>query len=215
MPAILRFSNGYPTDDRPVKSSVSIAPDGLVSVSAMFLVPDRRTGAMPVESALRASLFSGLRDVALQASQVFVESRSFEKVGGLHYLSINAVGAVNPPPTSSSTDISPRSFNKTVSRNIFGQTVTLQFSFDYLAETNTVSSVFIGANRFPLRVPEPQLIQVYNYRGNGVIFGNQTQGPFARNDDSLVATPRVLTSETVERRTRIVRLTRTAQLIYE
>jgi hypothetical protein len=211
MPSTVIFRQGYPSPSRPVRSSVSVDSDGLVSVSATFLIPDGGQNAMPIDSRLSPGLFAGLRSVSLQDSILFVEGRTCERVGGLLYLNISAVGAVNPPPIQSSTDISPRSFNKSLSEPSVG---SISFSFDYLAETNVVRATFVQARRFPLDIIPPNVVQVFNRAGFGTISRQGVTGERA-GKGLLTAYPRILTSETIERRSGIARVVRSAQFIYE
>jgi hypothetical protein len=211
MASTVIFRQGYPSSARPVQSSVSVAPDGLVSASATFLVSDGQQNAMPIDSQLSPGLFSGLRSVSLQESILFVESRTFEKVAGLLYLNIGAVGALNPPPLQSTTDISPRSFSKTF---VTPQGASLNYSFDYLAETNVVRATFVQARRFPLEIIQPKVVQIFNRRGAGNILSRPRAGINA-GTRPLTAYPRILISETIERRSGIARVSRSAQFIYE
>lgn len=214
MPATVIFKQGFPSLSRPVETSASIGSDGLVTGSVVFLVPQTSsTAGLTIGSPISPSLFSGLSDVALQG--LFIENRALEKRNGLFYLRLGVVGAVNPPIVERKRDVSPRGFSKSSSSD----SENAVFSFDYQAESYSISTVLAVGRRFPLQAPRPAAVNIWNISGSGFI---SQQGESGRYDSApitsaglIVARPRVLTSETLEQRAGIVRLTRTFQFVYE
>ncbi len=214
MPATVIFKQGFPSLSRPVETSASVGSDGLVTGSAVFLVPQASsTAGLTIGSPISPSLFSGLSDVALQG--LFIENRALEKRNGLFYLRLGVVGAVNPPIVERKRDVSPRGFSKSSSSD----SENTVFSFDYQAESYSISTVLVVGRRFPLQAPIPAAVNIWNISGSGFI---SQKGESGRYDSApitsaglIVARPRVLRSETLEQRAGIVRLTRTFQFVYE
>lgn len=200
-----------PSSSYPVTVSTSVGEDGLVTVSATFLVSEEETNALPIGFPIDPLLFSGTRTLDLQGS-LFVQARSLEKKNGLNYLVISAASALNPPVIIMSTNVSPRSHSFTFPFQRNDEQLSTTFLFDYLAETNTSSAVFTGDNEIKLEVPEPKLIETYNERTTGDTFttidGNLDIVKFS-------ATPRILTSRTVQKSANITRVTMTAQFVFE
>jgi hypothetical protein len=213
MPSTIIYKSGFPSTATPVETSASIAADGLVTGSAVFIVPSTGTTAYPVNSRISPSLFSSLTGINLQG--LFVESRSVENQAGLSLLRLGVVGAINPPVFQESINISPRSLNKSLTIN--DNTVT--FSFDYLAETISVSTALVVGSRVNIRVRNPNIISRWNARGSGFIaLWNPATGESAPPDSSgssIVVYARVLTSESREQRGGIVRVVKSSQFVYE
>ena len=225
MPSTVIFKQGFPSLTQPVETSASIGADGLVTGSAVFLVAPATTllstASLRVGAPISASLFSGLRDVVLQG--LFIETRNLEKRNGLTYLRLGVVGALNPPIVELKRDTSPRGFSKSESVVLFvidGQVTTdnIIFSFDYQAESYSASTVLVAGQTFALTVPEPKAVNTWNISGRGFI---SRQGDSGQYDSpplgvgGIIARPRVLTTESSEERTGIVRITKTSQFVYE
>jgi hypothetical protein len=214
MPAIIRYKSGYPSTSRAFETSANIASDGLVTGTASFLVSTSSYNAFAVNSGFDQSLIPSLEGARL--SGLFVESRSVEKRGGLWIVRVNVVGAVNPPVVERKIDISPRSLNK--SENRADDTIT--FSFDYSSETTSASAVLASRQSFDFNANTPQVVNVWNIAGSGIIssagVGGIREGRgISANRLFIVVYPRILFSETREERAGIVRITKTAQFIYE
>ena len=208
MPATLIYKSGYPSTSSAVETSATIGADGLVTGAAVFVVAES-SSAFPVNSVITKNLFSALNGVVLQG--LFVESRSLEKRGGLHFLRLGVVGALNPPVFEEKREISPRSLNKSLGEETF--------SFDYLAETISVSTVLTRGNITRVPIKNPNVVDRWNVAGRGVILPwNPERGDAAPPDtinNFIIAYPRILASESREERAGIVRITRSAQFIYE
>jgi hypothetical protein len=222
MPATVIYKQGFPNLERPVETSASIGADGLVTGSAVFLVAPAApattllsTASLSIGTPISASFFSGLRDVVLQG--LFIETRNLEKRNGLTYLRLGVVGALNPPIVERKRDVSPRGFSKSDEEYVF--------SFDYQAESHAASTVLTTGQAFTLIVPRPREINIWNIAGTGFISRIQESGkydqPTALPGEQFVATrgiiarPRVLINESSEQRVGIIRITKTAQFIYE
>jgi len=224
MPATVIYKSGFPSLNSPVETSASIGSDGLVTGSAVFLVapaapaaPLLSTASLSIGNRINPLFFSGLRDVSLQG--LFIETRNLEKLNGLTYLRLGVVGALNPPIVERKRDVSPRGFSKSASVQVSSaETETIIFSFDYQAESFSASTVLIIGSTFALTVPDPTSVNTWNISGRGFI---STKGDSSNYDlppasfGTIVARPRVLTTESSEERAGIVRLTKTAQFIYE
>jgi hypothetical protein len=75
MPASIQYKSGYPSATKPFETSASIAADGLVTGTALFLLSKPQDGARLVEGgAIKQGYFSSLASTAL--SGLFVESQS-------------------------------------------------------------------------------------------------------------------------------------------
>lgn len=212
MPATVIYRFGYPTTAKAVETSASVAPDGLVSGSAVFVV-NAESAAFPVNKPIDQSYFSSLKGLLLQG--LFVESRSLEKRGGLVFLRLGVVGAINPPVFEVKRDVSPRSISRSQQRSD-GNTDT--FSFDYHGETYSVSTILVQGSRINIPVPTPRALGIWNRIGRGSIARTQETGQFDTQDNpnaSIVVRPRILTTETREERAGIVRIVRSAQFVYE
>lgn len=216
MPSTIIYKPGFPTAATPLETSASVGSDGLVTGSAVFLVSAGAT-EYPINSRISQSLFSSLQGVRLQG--LFVESRSLEHRNGIYYLNIGVVGAINPPVFETRRDVSPRSFNKSGTIIVENQSATATFSFDYLAETITVSTIIVGNLETNISVPNPDLLQVWNQRGRGLILSwspnTGTYAPPNTFGSRILAYPRVLTTQTSEQRSNVVRISKSAQLVYE
>jgi hypothetical protein len=206
MPATINYKEGYPSTTKPFESSAAVGPDGLVTGSATFLLGGPSNIYM-VDQEISPKLFSSLIGIGL--SGLFVESRSMEKRGGLWTLRVNVVGAINPPIIERAVEISPRSFNKTGSITIDGEPFDLSLSFDYLAETTTATTVTTKKAFFEIEPFVPKVIERWNVRGVTRIGLN---GIFT---DLITANPRILTNETTEQRSGIVRVKKSAQFVFE
>jgi hypothetical protein len=219
MPSTVILKSGFPSIAVPVETSASIGSDGLVSGSILFLVGPKssplNTAGLSIGTPISPQLFSGLRDVVLQG--LFIETRNLEKRNGLTYLRLGVVGALNPPVVERKRDVSPRGFSKSSEEYVF--------SFDYQSESHTASTVLTTGQAFTLTVPRPREINVWNITGTGFISRIQESGkydqPNALPSEQFVATqgiiarPRVLVNESSEQRVGIIRITKTAQFIYE
>ena len=229
MPATVIYKQGFPSLGQPVETSASIGADGLVTGTAVFLVAPAApattllsTASLTIGTPISATLFSGLRDVVLQG--LFIETRNLEKRNGLTYLRLGVVGALNPPIVELKRDTSVRGFSKSEEVQISysaaeGATfATIIFSFDYQAETYTATTVLTDGQTFSLAVPVPKAVNTWNISGNGFI---SKVGESGRYDlppvtiKGIVARPRVLITESSEKRAGIIRLTKTSQFIYE
>ena len=229
MPATVIYKQGFPSLGQPVETSASIAADGLVTGTAVFLVAPAApattllsTASLTIGTPISTSLFSGLRDVVLQG--LFIETRNLEKRNGLTYLRLGVVGALNPPIVELKRDTSVRGFSKSqevpisYSRTDGATFATIIFSFDYQAETYTATTVLTDGQTFSLAVPVPKAVNTWNISGNGFI---SKVGESGRYDSppvtikGIVARPRVLITESSEKRAGIIRLTKTSQFIYE
>jgi hypothetical protein len=222
MPATVIFKSGFPNLTNPVETSASIGADGLVTGSAVFLVGPPppltnilSTASLSIGTPISTSFFSGLRDVVLQG--LFIETRNLEKRNGLTYLRLGVVGALNPPIVEIKRDVGPRGFSK--SKQIDGSNVI--FSFDYQAESYSASTVLTRGQVFNLTVPAPTAVNVWNIVGGGPFIRYASLSERVRPPNvsqlggGISATGRVLTTESSEERAGIVRLTKTAQFIYE
>lgn len=208
MPATVIYRPGFVRNERAVETSATVAADGLVTASALFLAND----GFEINSPISKSYFAALNNIAIQG--LYVESRSLEKRGGLWFLRVNAVGVTNPSVILLATDASPRSFNKT---ETIGE-ASLSFSFDYISETITASTVFTKNNKFSIKNQSPKLLQIYNRRGIGTInllgvIGQEAGTALSRA--GVQAYPRILTSETRNERAGIIQLQKTFQFVYE
>ena len=217
MPATIIYKTGFPSTSTPIETSATIASDGFVTGAATFVVPSGST-AYPVNSNINQNLFSTLNGVVLQG--LFVETRSLEKRGGLNFLRIGIVGVINPPVFEEKREISPRSLNKSQSFAAPNQEfVTKTFSFDYLAETVSVSAVFARGTTTDVPVRNPTVFDRWNISGEGLILNYNPERGDAAPPDSInqriIAYPRILSSESREERAGIVRITKSAQFIYE
>lgn len=210
MPSTLIYKSGYPSTSRAVETSATIGADGLVTGTAVFVVPES-SSAYPVNSVIPQSLFSALNSVALQG--LFVETRSLEKRGGLHFLRLAIVGAINPPVFEERREISPRAFNKSETKDENGTSVTRTLSFDYLAETISVSAVVTRNTITNIPVSRPRSFDIWNRQGTGSISGGETA--VSSSSGALNAYGRILTSESREERAGIVRITKSAQFVFE
>jgi hypothetical protein len=223
MPATVKYRSDYPSLTQPFESSASIASDGLVTGTASFLVSNASNDFFQINSPIDQTLFSSLSDARL--SGLFVESRSVQKRGGLWIVRVNVVGAVNPPVVERRVDISPRSLNKSEQRVANNDNVTLTFSFDYSSETTTASTVIARGQNFAFAATTPKIVNIWNRSGSGVISRRgvigQEQGQvtteigFSYAQTVIVVYPRILLNETREERAGIVRISKTAQFIYE
>lgn len=210
MPATVQYKSGYPSASRPIKSSANIAPDGLVSASASFIVSDASSGSFLVGAPISPQLFSALGGARL--SGLFIESRSLQKESGLWILQVNAVGAVNPPIIENSVEVSPRSLNKTEQVVVKDGTIDLFLYFDYLAETTSASVVVSEGSVFNFEAREPKIIKEWNRRG---VTGFGIAGPGQSGPQTLItATLDILQSETRQESAGVVRITKTRQAVY-
>ena len=221
MPATVILKSGFPSLLKPVETSASIGADGLVTGSAVFLVAPAATtlstANLIIGTPISASLFSGLRDVALQG--LFIENRNLEKRNGLTFLRLGVVGAVNPPIVERKLEISSRGFSK--SKVVAGENIV--FSFNYQAESHTASTVITTGKTYKLSLPTPTSVNEFNLVGKGGFsqyFGVNIAGGIRPilgipSGGGVSATGRVLITESSEERTGITRLTKTSEFVYE
>jgi hypothetical protein len=219
MPATVILKSGFPSLLKPVETSASIGADGLVTGSAVFLVAPSttilNTANLSIGTPISASLFTGLRGVALQG--LFIENRNLEKRNGLTFLRLGVVGAINPPIVQRRREVSPRGFSK--SKEINGENVI--FSFSYQAETYTASTVVTTGQSYQLTTPNPTSVNEWNVVGGGsftryVSLADRFKPlPVTADRGGISAKPRVLTTESSEERTGITRLTKTSEFVYE
>jgi hypothetical protein len=215
MPATVIYKFGYPSGATPVETSASVGSDGMVTGTALFVVGPT-VPSYAINAAVSPSLFSALRGVRLQG--LFVESRSLEKRNGLNYLRIGVVGAVNPPVFQTRRDVSPRSISKSQNFLVGSEDVTRVFSFDYHGETYSTSTVCVAGSAVAVPVPTPRSLGIWNRSGDGIILNTQEQGEEDSEpiiDIRIVVRPRILTTETSEERSRIVRIVKSAQFVFE
>ena len=216
MPATVLYRSGYPSLTAPLNSSVSFGTDGLVTVTATFLVAASDVHRYLIGERLNASLFSCLNAVGLQEKTLIVSARNTEKRGGLTSLNLTCLGARNPPVLEQTVEVGSRSFSKARTYDDDEETITLTFDFDYRAESISVTTVQLEGAFDRFEVPQPQVVQIYNRRGTGVISLFGDPGPIDTARDRLIAQPRILRSENNTRLVRgLVRRTVTDQFIYE
>ena len=213
MPSTVRYAPGYPSSGRPLNSSASFSNDGLVTVSASFLLDSSSTASLRIGQSLSPGMFPTLTGVALQESALFIAGRSIEKRGGLITVSLTALGAVNPPIFERSSEIGARGFSKSINYGGGQQTM----SFDYVAQTNTATCVVLDNARIDVLIPNPYVQDIYNRNGVGtILFFNNDEGDFDRGQDRLVAQPRVLTTTSNTFLVKnLVRRTISKQFVYE
>jgi hypothetical protein len=214
MPSTVRYATGYPSSGRPLNSSVSFSNDGLVTVSASFLLEPSSTTLLAIGQSLSPAMFPTIAGIALQASALFIAARSIEKRGGLITLNLTALGALNPPIFERSSEVGARGFSKSLT-NEDGDTTT--FSFDYVAQTNTATCVVLDSARVDVLIPDPSVQDVYNRNGSGIILSsNDDIDEFDSGQYSLKAQPRILTTTSntflVQN---LVRRTISKQFVYE
>jgi len=207
MAATIQYKTGYPSLTKPFENSASVAADGLVTGTASFVVPSESPNAFQVNSPVSQLLFSSLAQARL--SGLFVESRSIERRNGLWILRVNIIGATNPPVVERRVEVSPRSLNKTAQLTVNDETIDLSLSLDYLAETTFASTVIAAGQSFDFEAKEPQIVYEWNRRGV------TSFGLAGADNGELTAQLNVLRSETREEKAGIVRITKTAQAIYE
>jgi hypothetical protein len=213
MPSTVRYATGYPSQEKPLNSSASFSNDGLVTVTASFLLDSSSTALLRIGQPLSPTIFPTLTGIALQGNALFIAGRSIEKRGGLITVSLTALGAVNPPIFERSSEIGARGFSK--SSNYEGGQQTM--SFDYVAQTNTATCVVLDNARVDAFIPDPYVQDIYNRNGVGIILPfNNDEVDFDRGQDLLVAQPRVLTTTSntflVQN---LVRRTISKQFVYE
>lgn len=212
MPSTVIFKTGYPSAAQPVETQASIESSGMINGTATFIVDAQQanTHGWAHGKAIAQSLFNSLRGVQVQG--LFVDSLNLEKRGGLFTLRVGVIGAVNPPIVEEAIDVSPRSISKSVSVG----SATITGSFDYLAETRTVSAVIANNSRFSPPIAQPKLLSIFNRQGliytTGANETNFGQGP---SIGSITARERIITTETRQNRNNIVTVTKTSQFIYE
>lgn len=225
MPSTVIFKSGYPSTSTPISNSASVADDGFVSVDAQFLISSSQKGTLQVNAPLPASLFSSLDGQSLQKDTVFIASSSTEKRDGLCIVSVNCVGAINPPVVKYSEEVSPRSFNKSKSNDIFNQfgfdIPVSVFSFDYSASTTSATCAFVDGSQFQFSPKTPEIFAIWNRVGGGVILRYDASGnpilveyPETANE-GLVATPVLITTKNSEVTAGIKRMTITKQVVYQ
>lgn len=226
MPATIRYKQEFINKAIPVESSISFADDGLVTGSATLVIDGERA-PVAVNDPLPIAWFK-LGGQGVQG--IFAESISIEKRNGLFFCRINAVGATSPQRVIIRKDVSPRSFSKSQTRLVTTRTqsgnsassttqeIVEVYSFDYSAETYTLSTVIVeGGSASFGDAPKPNAVRVWNSRG----FGFRTSGtPSGSEAPSAVSGPiiaysRILESENVETRGPIIRITATYQFVYE
>jgi hypothetical protein len=212
MPSTVIFKSGYPSAAQPVETQASIQSNGMISGIATFVLGKNQASGhgWAQGRAIAASLFNSLRGVQVQG--LFVDSLNLEKRGGLFTLRVGVIGAVNPPIVEEAIDVSPRSISK--SSSVEGLTIT--GSFDYLAETRTVSAVIANRSRFSPPIAQPKLLSIFNRQG--LIFttgANETNFGQRPSIGSITARERIITTETRQNRNNIVTVTKTSQFIYE
>jgi hypothetical protein len=135
-------------------------------------------------------LFASLIDIKLQKNALFIAARSIEKRGGLVTVAVTALGAMNPPMFERSDEVGARSFSKSLNDE-----TQRTMSFDYLAQTNSATTVVFSDTFLTVGIAVPRVQQIYNRNGGGsILFFNDDQGSFDRGQDRLVAQPRVLTT---------------------
>jgi hypothetical protein len=213
MAATIRYASPFPSTFVPHEHSVSIGQDGIVSVAASFIISPAEKTAWPVNFPIPPSLFSSLEDQKMQG--LFVESRQLEQSQGLCRLRLQLVGVVSPNVVEYRSDMSPRSFSKSVETS----TRTEILSFDYLAETSTATTVYVAGGIVPCVPRAPKLISLWNIVGRGNIRqynpDAENQPPEYVDPNALTASPVVLTSTQREERAGIVRLSVSTQLVYQ
>jgi hypothetical protein len=219
MPSTIQYKSGYPSEAKPVETSASVASNGLITGVAQFVVASG-SGAYPINSSINSNIFPALYGVGVQG--LFVETRTVEKRGGLTFLRVGVVGATNPPLFVETLEISPRGFNKSetfLPETEEGEPITETFSFDYLAETTSTSTVCAQGSVLAIPVKNPNAVDRWNVRGPGVVLKyNPEDGdvaPPTSVDQTIIAYPRILTSETRERRGGIVLINKSKQFVYE
>jgi hypothetical protein len=213
MPATIRYRSEYPSPTKPLNSSVTFGNDGLVAVTASFLVSPANGSLLQIGQSLSPLMFPNLRGTPLQGDALFISARSIEKRGGLINLSVTALGAVNPPIFERSTESGARGFSKQVN---FGE-IQLTMSFDYIAQTNTATGVVLNGSRFDVSIANPFVEAIYNRNGVGVILSfNDDQSGLDLGQSRLVAQPRVLTTTSnTFLAANLVRRTVSKQFVYE
>lgn len=217
---IIRRPGAY---ESPVETSASVGEDGFVTAEALFL----KSSGYEINTRINRSLFPALSNINLQEDMV-VASRSIEKRNGLWFLRVRAVGALNPPIFSVTRSASPRSFDKSQTIVTFvgdppeAQNETITFEFDYLAETVTVATVYAGDRRPIIKERSPQLLSVWNKRGQGkiVVPENTTNAPpdlgtGLFGEKLVLANYKILTSSTFQTISNITRMETSFQLIFE
>jgi hypothetical protein len=207
MPTIVHYNLDYPSLTKPFENSANATADGLVTGTASFVVPSESPNAFRVNSPVSQLLFSSLAQANL--SGLFVESRSIEKRNGMWILRVNVIGATNPPVVERRVEVSPRSLSKTAQITVNDATIDLSLSLDYLAETTFASTVIATGQSFEFEAKEPQIVFEWNRRGV------TSFGLAGTDNGELAAQLNVLRSETREEKAGIVRITKTAQAIYE
>ena len=213
MAATIRYASQFPSTFVPHEHSVSIGQDGIVSVAASFIISPAEKTAWPVNFPVPPSLFSSLEDQKMQG--LFVESRQLERAQGLWRLRLQLVGVVSPNVVEYRSDMSPRSFSKSIETS----SRTEIFSFDYLAESTTASTAYVAGNTVQCVPPSPKLVSVWNIAGNGYVQpynpNVENKPPEYADPNALTARPVVLTSTQKEERAGIVRVSVTNQLVYQ
>lgn len=214
MPATLVYKPGYPTAAAPVETSATIGPDGLITASAVFVVPPA-SSAFPVNSSISPSLFSSLAGSTVQ--NLVVASRSQEKRNGLTLLTLGLVGVVNPPIVIFEVTTSPRSLSK---QTVTDNDTTVVGGFDYLTEQCTAKTVYAAQTVFAFSPPTPKVRQIYNVVGdiailqpNGLPQWGLGTSIFA--NAPLTARATIITSESTQTQNGIVTHTKTAELVYQ
>lgn len=190
MPATRIYKTGYPSPAKPLNSSASFGNDGLVTVNASFLLDSPSSSILKIGQSLSPLLFPALGDIQLQKNALFIAARSIEKRGGLVTVALTALGAMNPPMFERSNEVGSRSFSKSLNDE-----TQRTMSFDYVAQTNSATTVVFSDTRLTVGIAIPQVQEIYNFNGSGqILFFNDDSGRFDRGQDRLVAQPRVLTT---------------------
>lgn len=224
MASTVIYRSGYPSLTKPLEQQVTIGSDGLVKVTASFLVSTAaQERSYAIASAIDKNLFTMLQEQDLQG--LFVESRSLEKSNGLKYLRLSCVGAVNPPVVATSVSVSARSFSKSVQTS---NDTTLAFSFDYLAETTTASTTLVEGKEFAFSPRSPSVTSIWNRDGTGRIFAGSIWGQNKGEElgeiivDSYGGTklavncyPRIIPTTSEETAVRIKKITKTLEFVFE
>jgi hypothetical protein len=167
-----------------LSAPVSVADDGLVSVSARFLLssPSEAENFTP-NYTYATSSFAGLPRLQ---NGLFVQSRNVRKENGLYMADVQLVGALNPPQYKLSSSTDTRNFVGTLPSTYanFGDFLLSwrPFETDYISPTVTVTAIVRKGTRldpgqgsanfglFNSRPGEVRTIQV-NTNANGSVIG--------------------------------------------